>query len=191
MKAQEPFGHMPADWSPDGLSATDFDVAIDHVLQVTSHVARDLIGAHQAAATMIIDGDWKTARGYFSLSPKYAQWFDYRVPAVGFGMHALIVTENKPIRLTQAQLQAHREWKGFGTEASKHPPMRGWLAVPIIGWDRRNYGLLQVSDKYNNAEFTVDDERRFVRLAQLTAAALNVIYAMMNNNPLSRPPQVP
>jgi hypothetical protein len=90
-------------------------------------------------------------------------------------MHDLIVVENKPIRLTQAQLLAHPAWKGFGSEVSKHPPMRGWLAVPIIGWDNRNYGLLQVSDKYDDTEFTGDDELRFMRLAQLTAAALNVI----------------
>ncbi len=190
MEAQELFDHTFADWTPDATTMTDFDAAIDHVLKVTTHIARDLIGAHQAGATMIIGGDWKTARGHFSLSPKYAQWFDYRTPAVGYGMHALIVTENKPIRLTQAQLLAHAEWKGFGIESGTHPPMRGWLAVPIIGWDNCNYGLLQVSDKYDDAEFTADDELSFVRLAQLTAAALDVICALSNNNPVGRAPQV-
>jgi GAF domain-containing protein len=175
MEAQDLFNPTSADWTPGATNVTDFDAAIDHVLKVTTHIARDLIGAHQAAAALIIDGDWKTARDYFSLSSKYAQWFDYRTPAVGFGMHDLIVVENKPIRLTQAQLLAHPAWKGFGSEVSKHPPMRGWLAVPIIGWDNRNYGLLQVSDKYDDTEFTGDDELRFMRLAQLTAAALNVI----------------
>jgi hypothetical protein len=172
MVAQQTFDHTPADWTPDATTLTDLDTAIDHVLQVTTHIARDLIGAHQAAAAMINGGDWKTIRSYFSLSPKYSQWFDYRTPAVGYGIHALVVTENKPIRLTQAQLQAHPEWKGFGGQAEKHPPMRGWLAVPLVGWDNCNYGLLQVSDKYNDAEFTADDELRLVRLAQLTAAAL-------------------
>ena len=174
MEAQQPLNYTPADWTPDAAAATDFDAAIDHILQVTTHIARDLIGAHQAAAAMIVGGDWKTVRSYFSLSPKYSQWFDYRTPAVGYGIHALVVTENKPIRLTQAQLQAHPQWKGFGAEAGKHPPMRGWLAVPVIGGDNRNYGLLQVSDKYDDAEFTEDDELRFMRLAQLTAAALDV-----------------
>lgn len=175
MNAQTSIDHAPADWTPGTIMVTGFDAAIDHVLKVTTHIARDLIGAHQAAATMIIGGDWKTARNYVSLSPKYAQWFDYDTPAVGYGMHALIVTENHPIRLTQAQMEAHPEWKGFGSEAGKHPPMRGWLAVPIIGRDNCNYGLLQVSDKYDDAEFTEDDEMRFARLSQLTAAALDVI----------------
>jgi GAF domain-containing protein len=189
MEAQKPFDQTPADWTPGATIVTDFDAAIDHVLQVTTHIARDLIGAHQAAAAMIVGGDWKTTRKYFSLSSKYSQWFDYHTPAVGFGIHALIVTENKPIRLTQALLQAHPEWKGFGVQAGEHPPLRGWLAVPVIGWDNRNYGLLQVSDKYDDAEFTADDELHFVRLAQLTAAALEGICALVNNNPLGRPPQ--
>ena len=133
MEAQQRYDSAPTDWTPDATSVTDFDAAIDHVLQVTTHIARDLIGAHQSAAAMIVGGDWKTVRNYFSLSPKYSQWFDYHTPAVGYGIHALVVAENKPIRLTQAQLQAHPEWKGFGAEAYKHPPMRGWLAVPVIG----------------------------------------------------------
>src|SRR5215470_12879043 len=174
----QPLENKPGDWTPGAVPMTDFDVAIDHVLQVTAHVARDLIGAHQAAAAMMVNGDWKSVRKYFSLSSKYRQWYDYHTPAAGFGIHALVVKENKPIRLTQAQLEAHPEWKGFGTEAGKHPPMRGWLAAPVIGWDNRNYGLLQASDKYDEQDFTQEDELRFVRLAQLTAAALDAICAL-------------
>jgi len=37
------------------------------------------------------------------------------------------------VRFTQAELDAHPAWKGFGIEASKHPPMRGWMAAPIVG----------------------------------------------------------
>jgi hypothetical protein len=174
MEAQQPFDHTPDSLTPGVTRVTDFDAAVVHVLQVTTHIARDLISAHQTGAAMIVGGDWRTVRSYFSLSPKYSQWFDYRTPAVGYGIHALAVSNNKPIRLTQAQLESHPEWKGFGAEAGKHPPMRGWLAVPVIGWNNRNYGLLQASDKYDDAEFTEDDELVLVRLAQLTAAALGV-----------------
>lgn len=186
---QQMFDQTPADWNPDATTVTDYEAAIDYVLQVTTHIARDLIGAHQSAAAMIVGGDWESTRKYFSLSSKYSQWFDYRTPAVGVGLHALIVTENKPIRLSQEQLETHPEWKGFGTQADDHPPLRGWLAVPIIGWDNRNYGLLQVSDKYDDTEFTADDELHFVGLAKLTAAALEVIYGLVNDKPLGQPPQ--
>jgi GAF domain-containing protein len=129
-------------------------------------------------------------RKRFSLSSKYSQWFEYHTPASGIGIHAMPVKENQPIRLTQAELEAHPKWKGFGGEAGKHPPMRGWLAAPIVGWDGRNYGLLQASDKYNDEEFTAEDEERLMRLAQLTAAALDGISAFYNNHDIGHPPQV-
>jgi GAF domain-containing protein len=115
-------------------------------------------------------------RKYFSLSPKYAAWDSYHVPAVGFGIHATVVEANTSIRLTQAELEQHPDWKGFGREAANHPPMRGWLAVPIVGHDGKNYGLLQLSDKYDDADFTEEDEVQLTRLAQLTSIALDALW---------------
>jgi hypothetical protein len=74
--------------------------------------------------------DWAHARKYFSLSEKYAARADYRAPARGFGIHAYAHKVRRPIRLTDEALRAHPEWRNFGTELSRHPPMRGWLAVP-------------------------------------------------------------
>jgi len=68
----------PNDWTPATLPLTDFEASICHVLQVTTHIARDLIGAHQAATAMLVGGDWKSIRKYFSPSSKYSQWFAYR-----------------------------------------------------------------------------------------------------------------
>lgn len=171
---------IPADWSP-GLEAvipTPFAQAVDNTLRLTAELARNLVGAHQSAAALIVSGDWQHARKWFSLSSKYASWYDYRAPAVGFGIHALVTTDNKPLRLTQAELEAHPAWKGFGREAKNHPPMRGWLAVPLIGRDGHNYGLLQLSDKYNDADFTEDDESHLQQLAQLTATTLDALRSL-------------
>jgi GAF domain-containing protein len=154
---------------------TLFAEQASQVLQLTADVARDLIGAHQSAVALIVNNDWPTARKYFSLSEKYADWADYNTPAVGVGIHSLVMRINAPMRLTQAELEAHPEWRGFGVEASKHPPMRGWLAAPLTGKDGKNYGLLQVSDKYEG-EFTAEDEVALVRLANLTSVALNALW---------------
>ncbi len=59
----------------------------------------------------------------------------------GYGTHGWLLRHNQPVRMTQAELEAHPEWKGFGVEADKHPPMNGWLAAPIIGKDGTNWGL--------------------------------------------------
>lgn len=86
---------------------------------------------------------------------------------------------NAPIRLTQAELEAHPEWKGFGTEAGKHPPMRGWLAAPLIDQSGTNWGLLQLSDKYEG-DFTEEDERHFVQFAHLLSMHLETLWDVRN-----------
>jgi GAF domain-containing protein len=177
---------VPADWTPgpEAAEPTPFPEAVDRVLHLTAEIARNLVGAHQGAATLLISGDWKHARKWFSLSSKYASWDEYRAPAVGIGLHALVVTENTPLRLTQAEVEAHPAWRGFGSEATKHPPMRGWLAVPLIGQDQHNYGLLQLSDKYNDAEFTEEDESHLIQLAQLTAMTLDALRTIFQDGRL-------
>lgn len=52
--------------------------------------------------------------------------------------------------------------------------MRGWLAVPLIGSDRVNYGFIQASDRLEG-DFTSQDEANLVRLASLTSTALDAL----------------
>jgi GAF domain-containing protein len=148
--------------------------AADNALAAAVDLARIVAHAHQAAATQMINGDWSQARKYFSLSPKYAAWADYNTPATGFGIHAYIAKVNKPIRLTQAELEAHPEWRSFGTERDKRPPMRGGLAAPLIGSDGLNYGFMQASDRIEG-DFTAEDEAALLRLASLTSTALDAL----------------
>ena len=161
----------PAD-VPSELAA--FMLAIDPVLAHAADLARVVANAHQGAAAQLIGGGWAHARKFFSLSEKYAAWADYAVPATGFGIHAYAHRIDKPLRLTDAELQAHAEWRGFGVEADRHPPMRGWLVAPLIGSDGDNYGFIQVSDRYEG-DFTEQDEINLVRLATLTSTALDAL----------------
>lgn len=85
----------------------EFDARVDHLLQTTCEVARALIGAHQAAMAMLVEGDWTHARKYFSLSDKYEQWKDFTMPARGVGLHALVVAEYESLRLTQDEVEQH------------------------------------------------------------------------------------
>ena len=71
-----------------------------------------------------------------------------------------------------AAFRAHPEWRNFGGQKDSHPPMRGWLAVPLIGFDGQNYGFIQASDRLEG-DFTEQDEANLVRLATLTSAALD------------------
>ncbi len=163
----------PTNWTPTPNPAgSPFTKEVDELLHQTTELARQLVPSHQAAAALIVKSEWKDMRSYFSLSPKYAKWYEYRSPAKGIGIHAMVVEENRAIRLTQAQLEKHPNFRNFGFEAEKHPPMRGWLAVPIVGHDGANYGLLQLSDKYDDADFTEEDETKLKQLAKVTAIGL-------------------
>ena len=162
-----PGSDVPADLA-------SFLPAVDPVLAEAAELARVLARAHQGAATQLIGEGWALARKYFSLSEKYLQWADYRVPAKGSGIHAYAHEVSRPIRLTDEELRAHDAWRNFGDQIDLHPPMRGWLAVPLIGSDGVNYGFIQASDRLEG-DFTEQDEANLVRLARLTSMALDAL----------------
>ena len=145
--------------------------SIQGVLSVVNERARDLIGAHQSVASMSADRSWAQAINAVSLSEKYAQYQGYTTPSTGAGIYGMVCESNRPMRLTQDELEAHPRWRGFGREAAHHPPMRGWLAAPLVGRDGRNLGLMQLSDKYVG-EFTARDEHVLVQLAQMASVAI-------------------
>lgn len=151
-----------------------FSNAADEVLELSTEMARVLTHSHQAATAQLIDGDWSQIHKYFSLSAKYAAWADYNTPAVGFGIHAYATKISSPLRFTQAELEAQPEWRNFGVEHDKHPPMRGWLVVPLIGSDGLNYGFVQVSDR-QEGDYTEEDEAVLSKLAKLTSVALDAL----------------
>jgi GAF domain-containing protein len=163
----------------DSAAQQEFDARVDHLLQTTCEVARALTGAHQAAMAMLTGGDWTHARKYFSLSDKYEQWKDFTMPARGIGLHAVVVAENEALCLTEEEVEHHPDWHAFAESAGKHPPLRGLLAVPIVGEDGLNYGLLQVSDKTDGGDFDGDDERRLECLADAAAVGLDALRKVL------------
>ena len=146
-------------------------LSIEDVLGVITEQARAIIGVHQSVTSMTIDQNWAQAINSVSLSDKYAAWRDYDAKTDGSGIYACVCHLNRPMRMTQAELEAHPKWRGFGKEAANHPLMRGWLAAPLRGRDGQNIGLIQLSDKYEG-EFTEEDEAIIVELAQMASIAI-------------------
>jgi GAF domain-containing protein len=166
---------MPA---PDAHDEA-FARAANVVLAESATLIRDLVSCHQSAIAIVVQGDWSTVRKHFSLSPKYEQWADYSTPATGYGSHGWLLRQKHSVRFTQAELEAHPEWKNFGNEAGKHPPMRGWLATPLFDSLGTNWGLLQASDKYEG-EFTADDQAKLERFSVMVAHTLEALWAVRN-----------
>jgi len=151
---------------------------IDDLLHRTCHIARALTGAEQAALKVDLDGDGTAARKFFNLSERYERWRDYRADPRGLGLHGIVLDPGEVVRLTQAEVEAHPAWQGFGNQASAHPPMRGWLATAVCAQDgRRAYGMLQLSDKAGGADFTEQDADHIRELAAFAGAALDALRA--------------
>jgi len=150
---------------------------IDALLRRTCMLARRLTGAEQAALKLWVDEDPSQARKYFSLGAAYSAWSDYRPEPKGLGLHGLEIPPGETIRLTQAEVEAHPAWTGFGDERGKHPPLRGWLATAVCGEGGRRYGLLQLSDKGGGADFIAEDDESIRELAALVGETLDALRA--------------
>jgi PAS domain S-box-containing protein len=146
-------------------------LSIEEVLRVITEQAREIIGAHQSVTSVIIDDDEGQAMNSTSLSDKYAAWRDQCQQLDSFGIEPCVHQTNGPIRLSQAELTSHPQWQQFGQQIDKYPPLRGWLATPLIGRDGHSIGLIQLSDKYED-EFTKEDEAIIVQLAQMASIAI-------------------
>lgn len=156
----------------DAALAMTRETELDAVLDTVTHAARSLVNTHQAALSLTQDGSWRQAINSVSLSEKYSEWRGFSAPTTGVGIYALVCETNCPVRLSQHQLEAHPRWKGFSAHALSHPPMRGWLAVPLISRDGRNLGLLQVSDRTDGGDFDSQDEAALIQLAHFASAAI-------------------
>ena len=145
--------------------------SLDDVLQAITDQAREIVGTHQSVTSLTMDEDWSQSVTSVSLSEKYSYWRDYDERPDGSGIYAEVCRTNLPMRMTQQELEAHPAYKGFGEAADRHPPMRGWLAAPLIDRNADNIGVIQLSDRYDG-EFTGTDEDILVQLAQMASVAL-------------------
>ncbi len=162
---------------------------VDDVLRVCTEQAIAIVGARQGVSSITRGLDWSQAVASVVLADDYAAYRDYAEAPDGSGIYALVCESNQPLRMTQAELEAHPRWRGFGASAGVHPPMRGWLAAPLVAADGQNLGLIQLSDKIAtgaparvplprgaeppaDAEFTDGDLAVLVQLAQLASPAL-------------------
>jgi PAS domain S-box-containing protein len=155
----------------DAAQAITWHQTLEGTMQEVAEQARGVIGAHQAVVSLTHGQDWAQATHVRSLSEKYAAYRDLEEPADSAEIRAMVCQSNRSVRITQAGLLAHPLWRGGGPNASAYLPMRGWLAIPLLGRNGKNIGLLQLSDKYEG-EFTQEDEYVAMELAHLASAAM-------------------
>jgi len=84
----------------------------------------------------------------------------------GRGLLGLLIDDPRPLRL--ADIAAHPESSGF---PDGHPPMRGFLGVPVRVRDEV-FGNLYLTDKRGGGEFTEDDEAVLIALGAAAGVAV-------------------
>lgn len=159
---------------PEALQGT-FGSALE---TIASH-ARIVVPSHQSAVSYIPDGDFQRASHATSLSEKYAKYRTYDVPPTGAGIWAVIFEKATPMRMTQEELTKHGRWGNYGglkdARGLEHPPMRGWLAVPVLRQNGAPIGVLQLTDRVEG-EYSAEDEAALKGLAQLIAPTFELEY---------------
>jgi signal transduction histidine kinase len=166
-------------------------VMFEEALHALAIQARIIIGAHQSAISYVINQDFKGGVHTFSFSEKYEKYNCYDVAPTGKGLYAILFEDNnKAMRLTEAEILKHPRWKNFSdmkTEKGlEHPPLKGWLAIPIIRAGGDTIGFVQLSDKYDG-EFDEKDEMLLTHFADVALLIFELHYA---NNELQQFAQI-
>ena len=159
----------------DAYAAATFEEALHEL----ARYARLMIGAHQSALSYVPDGDLHAAIHTHSFSKKHERYNTYDVMPTGDGIWGVVVEQKIPLRMTQEEIACHPRWKNFGglkdARGLEHPPMRGWLAVPIFRQNGRFAGVLQLSDKFDG-DFSAEDEALLTRLGKVISPIFDLHY---------------
>jgi signal transduction histidine kinase len=116
--------------------------------------ALGVIGPDRTLVEFITEGIDPAARARIGALPR------------GHGVLGLLIEDPRPIRL--ADIAGHERAHGFPPH---HPPMRGFLGVPVRIRDHV-FGNLYLADKRGGGEFTDDDEELMVALSVAAGAAI-------------------
>ncbi|XXX72124.1 GAF domain-containing protein [Sorangium sp. So ce134] len=84
--------------------------SLGSVLQGITEEARRIIGVHVAVTWLTAGIDGSKAVNTVSTSGKYEGWRGPVVPSTENGVYAVVCRTNRPLRLTQVELEAHPAW---------------------------------------------------------------------------------
>lgn len=139
-------------------------LSVQQIAQILAKESRSILRTHQAVVSLTMGKDWDKVINAVSLSDKYATYRGFEEDSIDPEIYAQVCRANQTVRLTQEEFEQHPLCKTFSCTAGQRPPMRGWLAVPLIDHDGKNLGLIQASDKVIG-DFTEEDEAILHQLA--------------------------
>lgn len=150
--------------------------SVEETLEIITQRAREMAGVRQATTNFVVDSDWSRQRFATARAPGESDDVRPTVQPDGTGIFAIICQSNQAVRVSREELATHPLWKALSESPPWQPPEKNWLAVPLVGLDGKNVGLIQLTDK-QAGEFNAEDEAILQQLARLAAAALEVRHA--------------
>lgn len=142
--------------------ASELDLEL--VLRRIVDLARDVAGAEYAAIGVPNERGGMDAFITAGLDAQREAAIGH--PPRGLGVLGLLLKEPRTLRL--ADLAEHPSSAGF---PPNHPPMKSFLGVPIVAFDRV-LGSLYLTEKRFGSEFTEEDARLVELLARHAAVAI-------------------
>ncbi len=144
---------------------------LEEKLETVCEHARSVVVAQHSAIAVALDGDWSRSRSAVSLAHGEEQWRDHYRQAPDSGPPGEVCQANRPVRLTASEVQASPHWSPAPAGRKQAPVPCAWMAVPLIGRDGNNVGLLQVA-RSEGASFSSEEQSLLVQLSQFAATAV-------------------
>ncbi len=141
------------------------ELSLDVVLKKVVEQARNLVGAHYGALS-VIDRDNRIL-SFITAGITSEERAAIGPPPVGHGLLGVVLRHGQHLRLTD--ITHHPQSHGFPPH---HPPMKSLLAVPIP-CKGPFLGNLYLTEKTGGQEFSPDDEETLVRFALQAALAID------------------
>ena len=142
------------------------DLDVEAVLERVVEAARELTGARYAALGILDRSRGELERFITAGLDEVTRAQIGGLPR-GRGVLGELIADPRPLRL--ADVGAHPHSYGF---PRAHPPMKTFLGIPVLVAGEV-FGNLYLTEKGDEEEFTAEDERALVRLAEFAGVAID------------------
>jgi signal transduction histidine kinase len=142
------------------------DLDVDAVLERVVEAARGLTGAEYAALG-VLDRTRSELERFITAGVDELTRQRIGAPPRGRGVLGELIADPQPLRLADVGVHPH----SYGLPAG-HPPMKTFLGVPVVVAGEV-FGNLYLTEKGDGEEFTSEDERALVRLAEFAGVAID------------------
>ncbi len=141
--------------------------SLEEKLQLITDKVRELTACHLSVSSYVLDQCAEKIITKVSISDAFSARHNFLGEWADVDTHTLISHLDKPLRLTQAELELHAVWSVL----MNNPALHGLLASPLLDKGGNKVGVILLSRQYGGA-FSQEDEIMVAQLCQIAAIAI-------------------